>query len=315
MLLEGVLSLLVVFNVATGRYQLALIVLIVVVVTRVLSWCFSAPAADRSSACPSPPVVRLTRADQRRLINFVRTSPRGRGGKDHNVMIPRSGNTLEAIFRTPSESDGSDEVTTCFVLTHPWAILGGDLNNNIPGELSYALSSFGFYTCRFNFRGVGRSSGCCTWRGHGEREDLKAVVDWLCDEQGMTRIILVGYSYGSMISNSCVDLRDEIKAFVSISTPFPCYWGLSLFNCKAMLNLAQRSSKPKLFICGNQDQFTSTAQYKRYIRSFPVSLPSSMAVYLLEDVDHFWYGQEMAATGLILKFFKKRPDLIGRQLN
>ena len=133
----------------------------------------------------------------------------------------------------------------------------------------------------------------------------------------MTKIVLVGYSYGSMISNSCADMRDEITAFVSISTPFPCYWGLSLFNCAQMLHWARNSNKPKLFICGDQDQFTSTSQYRRYVRSFPVGGGDSdgahpMACYLLEDVDHFWYGQEMAACGLILKFFEKRPKLVGR---
>lgn len=333
MMMLGVLSLLCVVNIATGRYQLAAAVLAAAVIVGAFSWCFGPPAPARGP----PPVVRLSTQDQRTLANSVRANSPQTPGKDHHVMIPRNGSSkIEAVFRRPTnipslssgkrggDGDGRDvdsaNATTCFVLTHPWAILGGDFDNNVPQRLGFALSQYGYATCRFNFRGVGRSTGCCTWRGHGERDDLKAVVDWLCEEQGMVKIVLVGYSYGSMISNSCADMRDEITAFVSISTPFPCYWGLSLFNCARMLQWAQSSDKPKLFICGNQDQFTSANQYRRYVRSFPVGGGGGdadrgarpMACYLLMDVDHFWYGQEMAACGLILKFFKKRPELVGR---
>ena len=319
MIIDSVVALLVTVNAATGRHILAAAVLACWVIFRTISYCCGLPGTKNGVT-----VMRVTRRQQHALSNGVRTNalPSSQIGdvKDRHVMI---GGKIEAVFRCPTGEKANPK--TCCLLTHPWAILGGDLNNNVPVELSYALSQYGFATCRFNFRGVGRSKGCCTWRGHGERDDLKAVVDWLCDEQGITRVVLVGYSYGSMISNSCADLRPEIMAFVSISTPFPCYWGLSLFNCAQMLNLAHSTDKPKLFLCGNQDQFISTGQYRRYVRSFPVPIESQnsndglssgqqspMVVYLLEDVDHFWNGQEMAACGLILKFFKNRPELVGK---
>ena len=316
------LSLGVLANVATGHYALAGVVLVCAAAFAAASWCCDPTAAATSSPTA---VVRLSQRDQRKLMESVRASAKSIPCKDHQIMVPSGARKIEAVLRCPTDivdvdGDGATNAATCFVLTHPWAILGGDLNNNVPGELSYILSAHGFSTCRFNFRGVGRSTGCCTWRGHGEREDLKSVVDWLCEEQGMKKIVLVGYSYGSMISNSCADMRPEITSFVSVSTPFPCYWGLSLFNCMKMLSWARKSEKPKLFICGSQDQFTSSRQYRKYVRSFPVrgrsdSRQNPFACYLLDDVDHFWYGQEAACAGLILKFFEKRPGLVGREVS
>ena len=91
-------------------------------------------------------------------------------------------------------------------------------------------------------------------------------------------------------------------------------------SCMKMLSWARKSEKPKLFICGSQDQFTSSRQYRKYVRSFPVrgrsdSRQNPFACYLLDDVDHFWYGQEAACAGLILKFFEKRPGLVGREVS
>ena len=71
-------------------------------------------------------------------------------------------------------------------------------------------------------------------------------------------ILLVGYSYGSMITNAAADELDSIKGFVGISTPFSVFWALSLFNGGTLLKKSH-SDKPKLLITGTQDNFTSEA--------------------------------------------------------
>jgi uncharacterized protein len=180
------------------------------------------------------------------------------------------------------------------------------MDNNVPVEVGDGLASFGYVTIRFNFRGVGKSGGCCTWRGHGERNDIKTVCQWLLSDKGLPyveNIVLVGYSYGSMISNSCADTCPEIRGFVSIATPFPCYWGLSLFNCQSFLKWSRDTSKPKLFLCGDEDDFTGKQSYRRYTRSFECQ---GKSVYSIRGVDHSWYGSEMVAVGLILRFLKEQ---------
>jgi hypothetical protein len=91
------------------------------------------------------------------------------------VPVGSKGPSLEAVFCYPKGRPNLPAI----VLTHPWAMLGGDYNNNVPHRLSETLATCGFATLRFNFRGVGRSSGKCSWRGHAERRDTIAACQWL----------------------------------------------------------------------------------------------------------------------------------------
>ena len=342
MLFEGLLALLVLFNLATGRLVLATVVLATCAVVWLTSWCCGDGGGD---AHYGPTMITtVDRSMRRKLARRVRDTSPLLLARCERVVIDRPGNPkIEATFLSPrkdpadnaniddEDTCGGDDNTkaeaaatrrirakVCFVCTHPWSVMGGDRSNNVPTEITQALASYGFSALRFDFRGVGGSSGCCTCRGHGERNDVKAVCEWLVAERGIEHIVLVGYSYGSMISNSCADVLPEIRSVVSIATPFPCYWGLSLFNCRFMLRKAREGTKPILFICGDEDNFTSPAQYRRYVSSFPRRTLARKAgsgdggsdgpgkeVYLIQGVDHFWFGEELTAVALILKFVRK----------
>ena len=165
------------------------------------------------------------------------------------------------------------------------------MDNNVPMTLAHAFARCGMTALRFNFRGVGNSKGCCTWRGTGERADAKAVCRWLVETQGITQIVLCGYSYGSMISNSVAGEIDQVVGYISLSSPFPCYWGLSLFNCGNFLKWSQ-TSKPKLLICGSGDQFTSSKKFQRFSASFP----EPKKTVLVSGMDHFYFGYELGAA-------------------
>jgi len=184
------------------------------------------------------------------------------------------GKTLRAVFFAPANRSGPHS-KIALVCTHPWAVMGGDMNNNVPDFLARKFAALGFLTVKFNFR-----SGTIT-RGNGEIEDVVAVCRHLqALDDPPTSIYLLGYSYGSMIANACVDELDIIKGFVGISTyvlclsrcglllwlkscelvcrPFSVFWALSLFNGHKLLKKSH-SSKPKLLLTGSEDNFTSKA--------------------------------------------------------
>ena len=107
------------------------------------------------------------------------------------------------------------------VLTHPYGPLGGEMNNNVVAFLAMCFQAAGLTTARFNFRGVGGSTGRGTWRGSGEQQDVLAVCRHLLEmPDGPKRLIIVGYSYGSAIASSVVDALPEIKGFVAIAYPY-----------------------------------------------------------------------------------------------
>lgn len=78
------------------------------------------------------------------------------------------------------------------IFTHPYAPLGGEMNNNVVVKLFRHFASKGFNTIRFNFRGVGSSDGSGTWTASGEADDVRAVCRFLLKAKThISKIILV----------------------------------------------------------------------------------------------------------------------------
>jgi alpha/beta superfamily hydrolase len=105
-------------------------------------------------------------------------------------------------------------VHSAAVIAGPHPLLGGNMDNNVVRHVSAGLAQRGFATCRFNYRGVGRSHGPAAdvaqhlaefWRtGHAPEEmefrhDLQAAVDFLQEANPRLPMILIGYSFGSAL--------------------------------------------------------------------------------------------------------------------
>jgi uncharacterized protein len=217
---------------------------------------------------------------------------------------------LEMELRFPKAKGSAgmfrmEKCRTAIVLTHPWSVLGGDMDNNVPETLAKVFAHAGYVTCRFNFRGVGKSKGRCTWRTNGERRDLLNVVDFMLKEDArfsIKRVLLVGYSYGSIVSNASPRFRKEIIGFVSISCPFNVIWFLSMCNCYELWK-GMQTHKPKLFICGTRDDFISPRSFLNYFDQFPQVHRHAVTV---KDANHGWFDKEVAVGGLILSWMRKQ---------
>jgi alpha/beta superfamily hydrolase len=150
------------------------------------------------------------------------------------------------------------DASVAAVVLHPHPKLGGDMNNNVVRAMCVKLHQCGITSLRFNTRGVGGSTGCSTWRGVSEREDVLAAVDYLSrgasDSIGGTNrcdvpkaVYIIGYSYGSAVGCSVVDLRSIVKGYVAIS--YPCGW-MSWLLLGAHFALAN-TDKPKVRLCAS----------------------------------------------------------------
>jgi len=119
------------------------------------------------------------------------------------------------------EHDGSDLATSWksvgIVCTHPMPMLGGNMRNNVVYALCKYFSSLGATTLRFNFRWVGRSSGSGSWFGETERGDVVSCCNYLLENhKHINKILLIGYSYGSVISSSVAGEIDSVIGFCAI---------------------------------------------------------------------------------------------------
>ena len=98
---------------------------------------------------------------------------------------------LEAILDEPTPAgtighDGHvsvghpDGLRAAVVLAHPHTEFGGTMHTKVVYQSAKALARIGCAVLRFNFRGVGRSTGAFD-EGIGEQDDFRAALDVMAE--------------------------------------------------------------------------------------------------------------------------------------
>lgn len=197
--------------------------------------------------------------------------------------------TLNARLFKPSSNRNSDS-NVVVVLVHPFTILGG--SQGLLRGIAMNLAEKGYRAVTFDSRGAGRSSGRPSITGFAEIQDVIAVCKWVRESLGSDRIVLVGSSAGAPIAGSAVDKIDEVIGYVSLGYPFGLTASI-LFGRHHDAIL--KSNKPKLFVMGTKDGFTSVKQLQNKLKS----AAGRVQTHLLEGVSHFQmegpaYDAEMA---------------------
>lgn len=165
--------------------------------------------------------------------------------------------------------------STGAVICHPHPLMGGSMDNNVVEAIRDAFSSVGYSTLRFNFRGVGASTGCYD-EGRGEKQDILSACEFI-GNQGVEKIILAGYSFGAWVC--CRLLKDKppnIASVILISPPQKYFE----FDWNGLDNAVE------LMICGDSDQFCDIDQ----LRVSAENIHSKLVI--LQATDHFYAGQE-----------------------
>ena len=117
------------------------------------------------------------------------------------------------------------------------------------------LVDAGLITLRFNFRGVGASTG-----EHSEIpggiEDVETVIDHMTSEYPDTDLTLAGFSFGSRTAMETGIDDPSVARLISIGTPVDKYQDYDF-----LLKL----KKPILFIHGDSDEFGALDNLKRLV--------------------------------------------------
>lgn len=181
---------------------------------------------------------------------------------------------LEALL-----NGGQSGATHAALVCHPHPLFGGTMHNKVVFHATKALNGFGFPVLRFNFRGTGRSQGNHD-EGRGEREDVRAALDWL-DRRFHLPLVFAGFSFGAStgLRACCPDPR--VRALIGLGTPVEvdgrAYRYSFLADCP----------KPKLFISGDRDPYGPAALLEAVVaRAQP---PKKLV--LMEDSGHFFEGK------------------------
>ncbi len=181
---------------------------------------------------------------------------------------------LEALL-----NEGAPDAPYAALVCHPHPLFGGTLHNKVVYHAMKTLQSFGLPVLRFNFRGAGLSEGTHD-NGHGEKDDLRAALDWL-EREYARPILFAGFSFGSSVGlrTCCGDTR--VRGMAALGLP------VSAGGREYHYRFLASCSQPKLFISGTHDQYGPQAAVEAVVAS---AAPPAELV-LVPGADHFFAGK------------------------
>jgi hypothetical protein len=191
-----------------------------------------------------------------------------------NLFIPAPHGRLEAILKQPRTGD----VRGVALVLHPHPLGGGTMHNKVVFRAAAALNDAGLVALRINFRGVGQSTGSHD-EGYGERDDVRAGLDYLTKNYASQEITLCGFSFGARVGLE-VGLADgRVVRLISIGTPVDKYDFSLLEQCR----------KPILFVHGEHDEYGNVDRLRELVAR--VSRNAKAELCVIEGAGHFFDNQ------------------------
>ena len=173
-----------------------------------------------------------------------------------------------------------DTATPIAVLSHPHPQYGGSMHDAVLHCAAKALGQADIPSVRFNFRGVGASSGQFD-HGNGECDDLAAVCAWAEREFSSRPLWVVGYSFGAHVTYRTLPSLSAERALL-IAPPV------------GMMSFDPINSDARVHaIAGDQDDFVDRATFADW---------EGVATELLPGADHFFAGQQARLEAAITQW-------------
>jgi len=194
---------------------------------------------------------------------------------EERIYINNNELTIEGLLSKSSEDKG-------VLICHPHSLMGGSMHNNVVEAIQEAFAAEKYSTLRFNFRGVGGSTGAYD-EGRGEQEDIIAACNYL-QGMGISKISFAGYSFGSWVGSKIIERASHPFDDITFISPPINYFD---FNFTKLIN------KINLIICGDNDQFCDIKVLREQIENLNSTLE------IVPDADHFYFGQEKILINIL----------------
>lgn len=164
------------------------------------------------------------------------------------------------------------------------------MHNKTVFRLATALNEVGIPTLRFNFRGVGLSTGSHD-EGRGEQDDVRSALDELERRFPDVALAVAGFSFGAWVGLRVGCGEERVKQLVGVGVPV------------ASLSVDQMAScfKPKLIVQGALDQYGPEAELRAWFAG--IAAPRHLEV--IPGADHFLTEHLDELEQAIVRYFKE----------
>ena len=186
-----------------------------------------------------------------------------------HVDIYGKAGRLEALYRELQDP------AAVAVVCHPLPTGGGTLHNKVVFRAARGLEAANVATLRFNFRGVGASTGTFD-NGEGEQDDFMAALQWVMKQHPDKKVFAGGFSFGAWVSSRAACEVPDVDALFLIGTPVNKYNFNYLRSCE----------KPMLFIHGTQDEHGDLARFEDLVQHV-----RNAESVIVTGADHFFTKQ------------------------
>lgn len=184
--------------------------------------------------------------------------------------IPVPHGRLEAFFWKVDAALGAA------VVCHPHPQHGGTMHNHVTYRLARAFRDQRISALRFNFRGVGRSTGTYD-QGRGEVDDAQAALSFLAEQHPGTPLYAAGFSFGSRVALQIAARDERVQKVLAAGL------AVELFD----FGFVRQLQKPKAFIQSDRDEYGSLEKVKALV----AEVPPPKELFTVPESDHLCTGR------------------------
>ena len=152
----------------------------------------------------------------------------------------------------------------------------------------------GLVALRFNFRGVGTSTGSHD-EGHGEQDDVRAALDWLEGEYPHLPLMVGGFSFGSMVGLSVGVYDDRAVGLLGLGLPVE----MDAYD----FSYLRETDKPTLVVQGENDEFGSGSAVAAALQD----LGPHITLVRVPDTDHYFDDKLQELRTAVAGYFGSGP--------
>ena len=174
------------------------------------------------------------------------------------------------------------------LIAHPHPLFGGTMDNKVVQTLARAFVQAGWTALRFNFRGVGASSGVHD-EGRGETQDMLALA---ASQAPDGPLAVAGFSFGSFVASRALQSlwpARSVEKIVLVGT------AAARFD---VATLPPESHDSTLVIHGETDDTVPLQAVLDWAR------PQSLPVTVIPGGEHFFHGQLPLLKNLVLRHLR-----------